>query len=259
MAEDSSPESLLVAHLDHVRRVARFTARRVGLSVSEVADCIGWVELRLVEDDYAQLRKFRGESSFRTFATVVVSMLVRDYRTQIYGKWRPSSAALRLGPVAAWLERLLHRDGLTFEQAALVISSASDISPTIRDLRALQRQLPWRSPLRPAEVDVEAAVHHSAADRADTRVNANERQGTELRLAALLQGELNNLPIEDRVALQMEVVDGATVASIARALSLPQRPLYDHLKALRRTLRSRLESAGVSREEVREFLSGDDT
>jgi RNA polymerase sigma factor (sigma-70 family) len=256
MAEPASPSDLLVANLDHVRRVAAFTARRVGLAPDDTEECVAWIELRLIEDDYGLLRKFRGESSFKTFVTVVVAMLVRDYRRLLYGKWRPSAAAARLGELAIRLERAIHRDGLSIDEAVRTVQSAGAISPSERELRDLVRQLPRRDPLRPERVDADALAAHAGGDHASTHVDADERQRDGARLTALLNAELEQLPVEDRVALQMEVVDGITIANISRSLGVPQRPLYDRLKTLRRKLRERLEVAGVSRDDVRDLLQG---
>ncbi len=47
----------------------------------------------------------------------VVQRLFLDHRNRQWGKWRPSAEAKRRGPLAILLERLVVRDGWTFEQA----------------------------------------------------------------------------------------------------------------------------------------------
>ena len=75
------------------------------------------VRLKLLQDDYAVLRKYRGASSQTTFLTVVISNLFRDHRIKHWGKWRPSAEAKRHGEVAVRLEAAIYRDGQSFEQA----------------------------------------------------------------------------------------------------------------------------------------------
>ena len=63
------------------------------------------------------LRRFEGRSSLTTYITVVVQRLFLDRRNRLWGKWRPSAEARRLGPTAVLLERLVSRDGWSAEQA----------------------------------------------------------------------------------------------------------------------------------------------
>jgi RNA polymerase sigma factor (sigma-70 family) len=254
MHELASPQDLLVQHIAQVRRVSAYTARRIGLSAIDAEECAGWVELRLVEDDYAQVRKFRGESSFKTFITVVVAMLVRDFRRQIHGKWRPSATATRLGVHGIHLERAVHRDGCSGDEAVRAVQSTFGGAPDEKALRALLRQLPRREPMRPETVDDTVLGEHPHPRGAQADFDQHERDAESARLTQALSTVVDQLPSEERVMLQMDVVDGATVATIARCLGIEQRPLYDRLKRLRIRLRVQLERAGVSREDVRAYI-----
>ena len=58
-------EALFLGQLGWIKRAARALCRRYGLSSDEAADFTSWAKLKLVEDDYAALAKFRGESRSR--------------------------------------------------------------------------------------------------------------------------------------------------------------------------------------------------
>ena len=88
---------LFEAHYSLVEELIRFLSRRNRLGTDEREDFTSYAMLKLVENDYARLRKYRGDSSFRTYLTVVSQRLFLDYRTQKWGKWRPSTTAKRLG------------------------------------------------------------------------------------------------------------------------------------------------------------------
>src|SRR5262245_34415390 len=118
MPEDSSLQRQFLNHLTLVDRTAGLLARRSGIHGDDVEDFKSWVRLRLVENDYEVLRRFRGEGTLHTYLTVVIALLARDYRYAHWGRWRPSAAARRLGPLAVRLETLVHRDGRTLSQAA---------------------------------------------------------------------------------------------------------------------------------------------
>ena len=94
-----------------------FVSSRHHLPGSEADDFGSHVKLKLIEDDYAILRKFEGRSNLRTYLTVVIQRLFLDYRIKAWGKWRPSAEAKRSGPVAILLERLTQRDGYGLEEA----------------------------------------------------------------------------------------------------------------------------------------------
>ena len=99
---------------------------------AEQEDFAGFVHLRLIEDDYAILRKFQKRSSLRTYLAAVIERLSLDFCVEKWGRWRPSAMAERLGPVAIVLERLVTRDGHTLEEAIEIISTdhaAADLSP----------------------------------------------------------------------------------------------------------------------------------
>src|SRR5215208_5464467 len=64
--------------------------------------------LPVIDDITGQVRRrFERRSSLPTYVTVVIQRLFLDYRNRLWGKWRPSSDAKRLGPTAMLLERLV--------------------------------------------------------------------------------------------------------------------------------------------------------
>ena len=65
--------ALLEANLDLIERVIRFTARRQRLDESELEEFASIVKLKLIENDYAVIRKFQGRSHLATFITIVVN------------------------------------------------------------------------------------------------------------------------------------------------------------------------------------------
>ena len=114
------------AHYSLVEELMRFLSRRNRRGTDEREDFTSYAMLKLVENDYARLRKYRGDSSFRTYLTVVMQRLFLDYRTQKWGKWRPSTTATRLGATAVELETLLYRDGIDFHEAREMLLTRTD-------------------------------------------------------------------------------------------------------------------------------------
>ena len=77
------PRQWYVEQLDVISRIASSVCRRNGVQGADAEDFVSDVRLKLLQDDYAVLRKYRGASSQTTFLTVVISNLFRDHRSSI--------------------------------------------------------------------------------------------------------------------------------------------------------------------------------
>ncbi|HEU4455832.1 MAG TPA: sigma-70 family RNA polymerase sigma factor [Longimicrobium sp.] len=254
MADRKVLEALLRDNLGTVDRIVASLCRRNGLSGDDADDFASWTRMRLVENDYAILGKFRGESSLATYLTVVISMLFREYRVREWGRWRPSAAAKRLGAVAIRLETLVYRDGHTLAQAAQVLRSKEGVTLSDRELAAMLAQFPPRRPPGPPELGTDALAAAPAAARADDLVAGDEADRQRRRTEDALLRSLESLPSEDRMIVRMRFWEDMSVADIGRGLNLPQKPLYRRLERAFSRLREHLEAAGVSREQVRGLL-----
>jgi RNA polymerase sigma factor for flagellar operon FliA len=256
MLTRSEAESLFLQHLGWIDRIATSLCRRHGLEGDEVQDVVAWVRMLVMEDDYAILRRFRGESTVTTYLTVAVSLLFREHRIRERGRWRPSAAAQRMGPAIVRLETMVRRDGYRLDEAARVLRSAGATDLSDRELSAALAKLPRRAPLRPVRTGAEAldsAPAAGAADPAEAAETRAEREAAETVLARALEG----LSAEDQVVVRLRFWEGLGVADVARGLGVPQKPLYRTLKRALRRLRTELERAGISAERVRALLEGD--
>ena len=243
-------EAAFLANLDWIRQAMGALCRRYGMSGADAEDFASWATVRLVADDYAVLRQFRGESSLRTYLVVVVAMLHREYRSRSWGRWRPSAAAQRGGRVAVRLETLVHRDGYALSQAILRLRTAGETSLSDRQLAALFATLPRRAPGQQAETPLDLVAGVPDPRAADDELSAEEQGARRRAIEDALRRALDALPAEDRAIVRMRYWEGASVADVARALDLPQKPLYRRLERALLALRRALERAGVSRHET---------
>lgn len=241
------PGDLLLPHLGLVDRIVTVIGRRHALDPEELEEFHSWARERLLDGDCAILRKFGGRSSVATYLTVVLTNLFHDYRNQRWGRWRPSAAALRLGPLAIQLERMVYRDGCPTHQAIAAVRTAQP-SATEAELAALVAQLPART--RSREVSLDAAELAASDASSDEGLWVSERERALQDTEAILERQLAHLDNEDRVIIRMRYWQEASVADIARALSLPQKQLYRRLEAIQARLRQSLEREGIGRDRV---------
>ncbi len=102
-----TPEQLFLSNLPLIERVIGSICRRHCVFDDEADEFDAMVKLKLVDDDYAVLRKFKGKSLLKTYLTTVVANLFRDHLIHKHGKWRSSRIAQTLGQEAVQLERLV--------------------------------------------------------------------------------------------------------------------------------------------------------
>jgi RNA polymerase sigma factor (sigma-70 family) len=254
MPDRSELEALFVEHLSAIERIVAALCRRHGLTGDSAADFGSWVKLRLVENDYAVLAKFRGESSLTTYLTVVMAMLFRDYCVERWGRWRPSAAAQRRGPLAVRLETLVRRDRYPLDQAAQLLRTSGETTLSDRELAKLLGDLPDRGPLRPTEVGPEPLADLPTGMRADEAVDREQADADRRAADEALRRGLARLSAEDQLIVRMRFWEGLSIADVARGLGLPQKPLYRRIEHALAELRRHLEAAGVSRERARVIL-----
>jgi len=254
MLETKNLESLFLDNLALIERLATAMSRRHGLRGDDASDWTSWVKLRLIENDYQVLRKYRGESMLSTYLTVVIAMLYRDYRVHRWGRWRPSAEARRRGALAIKLESLVYRQGYSLAEAAEMLRVSGQTTLRDRQLSALLNELPRRRPLRPIEVAADDASEMVTAPSIESGAGRSSNYGEQPSLEEVLMSGMGVLSVEDRLILRMRFWEGASVADIGRALNLPQKPLYRRLERALVELRRYLESAGMSQTDVRELL-----
>lgn len=229
---------LFLDHLELIERIVRTVGRRHHLSFVEQEDFAGFVNVRLLENDCAVLRKFRGKSTMWTYLAAVIERLQLDFIYERWGRWRPSASADTLGPVAVLLERLVTRDGHTLEEALEIIRTNHEVGKTDADLRGIWEQLPARG--KAIEVSDEAADEVRSEENAEDLVENAERQRNVERLERALTKALADLATQDRVIIALRYDRGFSVAEIARLRqsSVPtvHRRLDHSLKHLKKAI-----------------------
>lgn len=253
-----NPETMYLQHFDTIERIAAFVARRNHLNADDTADFVQIVSLKLIEDDYAIIRKFQGLSRFSTYLTPVIQRLFSQWRVQMWGKWRPSAEARRLGDKAITLERLMTRDGLTLSEAVNVLTTPANSLYTVAELEAIYVRLPVRNPrivLVPEEVAPEVAAVDADAEE---RIESQERERSARCCAEALDAALAKFKPEDRLILKLRFQNSQKAPEIAQIVGMDQKKVYKRIDKLLKELRAALESAGIRRADVDKFLvSGD--
>jgi RNA polymerase sigma factor (sigma-70 family) len=253
----STGEALFLHHLQDIRRAIAFVCRRHHVSPTDADDFSASVILKMIQNDYSVLRRFKGSGSLRTFLFVVIERMLLDSRAQEWGRWRPSAEARRRGPLAIRLETLLMRENFTFEEAYEVLKTDPRLHADREELARLAAALPVRVRRR---FELEGVLRSLPAHErpADELVSDGERREKAERVSRVLEQLLASLDVRDRLILRMHLLDRRTILQIARASKVEDGPreVYRRLARLLVGLRNGLEAEGIDAVTVRDLLSG---
>lgn len=248
------PTQLFLDFLPHIEKVVAHLCRRYHFRKEECEDFLSLVKEKLIEDDYGVIRKFKGRSNLKTYLTICISNLMRDYQNHLWGKWRPSAEALRLGPVAILLEKFLGRDGCPFEEAVQILQVNHKIEMSWRELADLAARLPNRS-RRQIEGEEGLQNHPAPSQPADIQLIAQQHEATRRRIFEILREVRKTLPQEDQLILTM--LDGnSSVADISRTLRLDQKQLYRRKERIYKDLREEFGRHGIGKEDLDGLFDG---
>ncbi|MEO8677903.1 MAG: sigma-70 family RNA polymerase sigma factor [Vicinamibacterales bacterium] len=245
-------ERLFLRHLDLIDQIVRTTGRRRHLSPAEQEDLSGFVRLRLIENNYAALRKFQNRSTFWTYLASVIERLSMDFCIERWGRWRPSAMAERLGPDAVLLERLVHRDSHSFEEALELAHNQHHVSLSESQLRKLWETLPVRT--RQTRVPEEAAAEVASSDTAEVNVEEAAHREELRRIERILTEAIARCTDHERMLLALRFDQGLKIAEIAAAIGGSPPTLHRHLAKVLGDLRAALQSAGVNAGDMSRLL-----
>lgn len=216
-------------------RLALAFAGKRGLGLDDSEDFASSVQLRLLEGDCAILRRFRGESSLRSFLLAVIANLYSDFLDKRRGKWRASASARRSGRTGIALERMVLRDRVSLSQATARLRHAGHEDLTLSGAARLIASFPTR--YRRTFLNGAMLGELVESRSADDELWRSERAESLRALTASLQRALEALSPDDRLIVEMRYRDGLSVATIARQLGLPQKPLYRRCERILECLR----------------------
>lgn len=247
------PAALFEANRRWIQQVAEITCRRNSIWGDDAEDFAALAAMKVVEDDYAVLRQFRGRSTLRTYLATVVVRRFHEWQRERWGRWRHSARAEQLGQAAKSLEALVYRDGYALRQAVEVLRSRGDLEASDGEAARLFAQIPVRTPhhRRAAQAPLDGIA---CVGETDGAVLDAEREARRRRVIEVLSGALARLDPEDQVLVRGRFGEGRSVADIARTLRCDQAPLYRRSERLCREMRAFMQGEGVTREDVRECL-----
>jgi RNA polymerase sigma factor (sigma-70 family) len=253
-------ETFFLENLSLIEHAIAFVCRKYGLSGADAEDFGSSSKLKIIDHDYAVLRKFGQKSSLGTYLIVVIQRHYLDEKIHEWGKWRPSMRARQGGEAAIFLERLISRDGLALAEASTIVRQKF----TELDARAvatLAASIVVRQPRRQSSVERTEEMREPASEAsAEDELLRSEREAAARRAGEVLSRELDRLAPEDRLIMKLKYIDAMQVSTMARMLHADQKQLYRRIDRVVATLRKALLAAGVAMSDIGDMLTnGADT
>ncbi|HET8772196.1 MAG TPA: hypothetical protein VFP80_00330 [Thermoanaerobaculia bacterium] len=248
------PRDLLLANWSVIERIIAYTCRLKGLAGADAEDFASLVKVKLLENDCAIVRQFRGDSKFSSYISVVIQRTYVDLCIQQTGKYHPSRAAMRMGDVAVDLERLIHRDGLSID-AAIARVQEKDPSMTRAALEGYAAGMPdRRKRQQPMPLDEVVETRVASDARADVLIVDGERRKLSERAAEVVRNFIGGLAERDRLLLQLLFEAGLQLTQIARILKSDVKPLYRRRDRLLAEIAAALAAAGITEQEILDIV-----
>jgi len=247
-------ETFFLDNLSLIDRVTAFVCRKYGLAGADAEDFASAAKLKLIEDDYAVLRKFEHKCSLPTYLTIVIARHYLDQKIHEWGKWRPSTRARQGGDAAIYLERLVSRDGLGITEASTIVRQKYTELDS-RALEVLVASIVIRQPRRSTKMEHTEEMREPASEAsAEDELLSSEREVAARRASAVLSRELDRFPPGDRLIMKFRFIDGMKVSTMAKMLDADQKQLYRRIDRLVMVLREALLAAGVPMSDIGDML-----
>ena len=239
--------------LPFIKDEALHLCRRKRLTKEDSEDFLSTLLIKLIEDDYRILREWSGRGSMHTYLRTVIARELADYLRHLWGRYRESAEAKKLGPLAMRLEQLLTRDDLTLEEAIRTLLINDHVEASEAGLRELADKLPRRD-RRSFESDAKLPLLPSPdldpEQRKLGQVSDDERRKT---LESLYRA-LDRLDRRERVVIRLTGLRQCRVPRLAPRLDMDAPSVYRMRNRALAKLRKDMEADGISAELIRRLL-----
>lgn len=252
--------------IDRYHRLIAATVRHFVEGYDDVMDLFAYVCESLRANDLARLRKYaalpEGRVRFSTWLVAVVRNLVIDWFRQRNGRKRLSKLVLELPPAQREAFEKVYVDGLSpaeaYEVARTRSGGGGSFGEFLNELANAQRALESR---RPGALLLELGGNrrHPRIEELKANREAETTAPAEALDQRLLQDELLDrlgpaleaLSAEDRVALQLYVVEGLPAEDVARLVGWESaKTVYNHVYRSLSAVRDHVMQAGLRDEDL---------
>ena len=245
--EAGDPGAAWDLFIERYRRLVFSAIRHYARDYDDVMDVFAHVCTALRADDFARLRRYLAESDhrakFSTWLVAVVRNQTIDWFRHRDGRPRLTVLAAALPPLRQRIFELVFLDGRSHLETYGLLRACDKPDLSFHDylgeLGATYRAVSAGRQGR-LLMDLSGPLPDLPADTPEDDSTTRREQ------SALLTKALEALPAEDRVAVQLYIVEEMPAQQVARALGLfNAKAVYNRVSRALATVRASLEAVGI--------------
>lgn len=247
-------KSLFESNLSITDEIIKKYCYRHNVGGDEADECNSYVYEKIIDNDYQQIREFKGKSSYETYMSTVIFRILID-RMRSSGRWRPSQKALKIGKEAVILEELVFRKKYSFEQAYNILTTNHNISierERAYEIITLLQRKRLTSAL-PRDVELTDDVSDKKVTLPDEAAINKETSKIKGQLDYIVTDLRNLLSNEERLLLRMRFEDNIKISEIARVLKKDRDYIDKKLKAILTKFKDEILSRNISIDDINAF------
>jgi RNA polymerase sigma factor (sigma-70 family) len=237
--------------IERYRRLIFASIRHYSSDHDDVMDIFASVCEALREDDLARLRAYGSRTEhrarFSTWLVTVVRHLAIDWFRSRDGRRRVSARAGTLSPLERRIFQLVFLDGHSHIETFERLRAESDSNLTFRVYQTALRTVYGAMTAQRPGAPLAGLVRRPVELTHDPAVEAEELTDR----ATILEQALSCLGPEDRLAVELYVIEELPAVDVARVLGLPgPKAVYNKVYRAPDSVRGHLGSLGIAREDL---------
>ena len=208
----------------------------------------------LQEDDYRRLREFKGNSSFTTYLTAIISRLVVDIVRSRTGRNRAKERAERFGELGRRTYELVVQAKHTIAETVDILRVNYGMVADAGQLQAMLNEMQGRSNRHQTDADHETAWSDSGelvSIQRDTPEQKLADKQQDRKRKDVLKQVLDSMTAEDKLLVRLrfpldEATDPLDAATVAKMLGLNQQEVERRTRRILTSCRELLLKQGMS-------------
>jgi RNA polymerase sigma factor (sigma-70 family) len=240
-----------LASKETLQRIDIACRKRFPLNEDEAIECSNCVYEYLVKDDYACLKKFKGNSKFTTFLYPVINNFSIECHRKKYGRKRVPKPIEKLGALETAIYELICFERFSVDEVYEILRMREQFDGAYEDYQRVVAPIREKGCHEDPRFTSMEDRKGNTMDISDKTNNPLEKLLAELesnkRIVAgrVISESFDDLSEEDRTLARLVWASDRSAAAAARALGISPQTARNRLKKIQIQIRKKLLEKGI--------------